>query len=186
MFSDQQSPTDKLNPLAGGDKTGKAKDNIVQITDMMGRKIKIEFGHWWGPYDCETDAQYCKATEKTPERILVAEEYSTMMEQDPALLEPVLAHERVHAVYQSDDPTDEASLQAYVDEEMAAYRAEYNVWQKIKEQYTSPEGRAALDPAGRELVTHYEVKMNRIEEAGWDNYRAQLEQEYRRRMESKR
>lgn len=179
MFNDQQRPTDKLNPLSGGDKDGKAKDNVAKLTEMMEcGETKTDFARLgW-----DTDAQYDKATDT----ILVAEDYRSIMEQEPALLEPVLAHERVHAAYQGDDPTDEASLQAYVDEEMAAYRAEYDAWQEVKVQYMSPEGRAALDPAGRELVTRYEFKMNRIEEAGWEGYRAQLEQEYRGRMESKR
>lgn len=178
MFNDKQRPTDKLNPLSGGDKAGQAKENVAKLTDMMERgETKTDFARLgW-----DTDAQYDRDTNT----ILVAEDYHSVMEQEPALLEPVLAHERVHAAYQGDDPTDEASLQAYVDEEMVAYQAEYEAWQGIKEQYTSPEGRAALDPAGRELVTRYEFKMNRIEEAGWEGYRAQLEQEYRGRMEVK-
>jgi len=179
MFNDQQRLTDKLNPLSSSDKTGKAKDNVAKLTEMMERgETKTDFARLgW-----DTDAQYDKDTNT----ILIAEDYRSVMEQEPDLLEPVLAHERVHAAYQGDDPTDEASLQAYVDEEMTAYRAEYDAWQGIKEQYTSPEGRAALDSAGKELVGRYEFKMNRIEEAGWDNYRTQLEQEYRGRMESKR
>jgi hypothetical protein len=59
MFNDQQRPTDKLNPLSGGDKAGKAKDNVVQLTDMMERgEIKTDFARLgW-----DTDAQYDKGT----------------------------------------------------------------------------------------------------------------------------
>lgn len=179
MFSDQQRPTDKLNPLSGGDQAGRAKDNIAKLTEMMERETtKTDFAC----LNPNVEAQYDKATDT----ILIAEDYRSVMEQEPALLEPLLAHERVHAAYRSDDPADEASLQAYLDEEMAAYRAEYEAWQRIKARYTSPEGLAALNPAGRELVQRYEFKMNPIEEIGWDNYRTQWEQEYRRRMEVKR
>lgn len=178
MSGDFKRPTDQLKPTLGGDNAGKAKDNVAQLTKMMEcENTKTDFARLgW-----DTDAQYDKATDT----ILVADDYRSVMEKEPALLEPVLAHERVHAAYQGDDPADEASLQAYVNEEMAAYRAEYDVWQGIKEQYTSPEDRAALDPAGRELVAHYEFKMEQIEQAGWDGYRTKLEQEYRGRMESK-
>lgn len=179
MFNDQQRPTDKWSPLSGGDQAGRAKDNIAQLTEMMERETtKTDFARLkWN-----VDAQYDKATDT----ILIAEDYRSVMEQEPALLEPLLAHERVHAAYRSDDPVDEASLRAYVDEEMAAYRAEYEAWQRIKTRYTSPEGLAALNPAGRELVHRYEDKMNPIEKAGWDDYRTQWEQEYRRVMEDKK
>jgi len=175
MSSDFQRPTDKLKPTLGGDTVGKAKDNIAQLTEMLEQESpKTEFGR----LGFDTDAHYDKATNT----ITIAEDYRNTMEQEPALLDPLLAHERVHAAYQSDDPVDEASLQAYVDEEMAAYQAEYDAWQRIKPQYTSPEDRAALDPAGKELVGRYEFKMNQIEEAGWESYRTQLEQQYRERM----
>ena len=179
MFNDFKRPTDKLKPTPGTDSVRKAKDNIAQLTDAMEQQgPKTEFAHLgW-----DTDAQY----DKSSNTILVAEDYGSVMEKEPALMEPLLAHERVHAAYQSDDPVDEASLQAYVDEEMAAYQAEYDAWQRVKDQYTSPEGRAALDPAGKELVSRYEFKMDRIEQSGWENYRAQLEQEYRGRIEVKR
>lgn len=172
---DYKHPTDKAASGLDDSVAHKAKDNVAQLTDAMADEgPKTEFAR----LGLNTDAQY----DKSSDAIMVAEEYRGVMEQEPALLEPVLAHERVHAEYQSDPPVDEASLQAYVNEEMAAYRAEYDTWQEIKDHYTSPEGRAALDPAGKELVSRYEFKMNRIEDAGWEGYRAELEQEYRKRM----
>ena len=175
MCNDFKRPTDRLKPTPGDDPIRKAKDNIAQLTDAMEQQNpRIEFGRLgWN-----TDAQYDKSTGT----ITVHEEYRSVMEKEPALMEPVLAHEQVHAAYQSDDPVDEVSLQAYVDEEMAAYQAEYDAWQKVKDRYTSPEGRAALNPAGRELVARYEFKMDRIEQSGWKGYRVQLEREYRGRM----
>lgn len=179
MSGDFKRSTDQLKSTLGEDSSGKAKENVAQLTEMMEHgDTKTDFAR----LNWDTDAQYDKATDT----ILVAEDYRNVMEQESALLEPVLAHERVHAAYQGDDPTDEASLQAYVDEEMAAYRAEYDAWQEVKERYTSPEGRARLDPAGKELVAHYEFKMEQIEQSGWEGYRTKLEQEYRRRMETKR
>jgi hypothetical protein len=177
MFGDRHRPTDKLKPALPKGDADKAKDNVAKLTDMMeSDNTKTEFGR----LGRDTDACYDKATDT----ILLAEDYRGVMEQEPTLLEPLLAHERVHALYKGDDPIDEASLQAYVDEEMIAYRAEYEAWQPIKSQYTSPEGRAALDPAGKGLVWRYESKMERIEAAGWDGYRGQLEQMYRRRMDN--
>ena len=175
MSSDFRSPTDQLKPTPGDDTASKARDNVAQLTEMMEQEgSDVEFASLgW-----DTDAQYDKATNT----IMLAEDYRNTMEQDPALLEPLLAHERVHAAYQSDAPVDEASLQAYVDEEMAAYQAEYDAWQGIKEQYTSSEGRAALDPAGQELVARYEFKMGHIEQAGWVGLRSDLESQYRQRM----
>ena len=175
MSGDFKRSTDQLTSMPGGENAGKGKENIAQLTEMLEQKSpNVEFAN----LGFSTDAQYDQATDT----IMLAEDYRATMEQEPELLEPLVAHERVHAAYQSDAPTDEASLQAYVNEEMAAYQAEYNAWQQVKAQYTSPEGRAALDPAGKELVGRYEFKMNQIEQAGWDGYRAQLEKQYRERM----
>jgi len=175
MSSDFKSPTDQLKPTPGDDTASKARDNVAQLTEMMEQENPgVEFSQ----LSWDTDAQYDKATDT----IMLAEDYRNTMEQEPALMEPLLAHERVHAAYQSDDPVDEASLQTYVDEEIAAYQAEYAAWQGIKGHYTSPEGRATLDPAGRELVARYEFKMSHIEQAGWAGLRSDLESQYRQRM----
>ncbi|MBN2003172.1 MAG: hypothetical protein JXA21_07420 [Anaerolineae bacterium] len=171
MFNDQQRPTDKLNLLSGGDNAGKAKDNVAKLTEMM------EFA----PLGWSTDAQYDKG------KILLDQRYQHIAETEPKLLEPLMAHERVHAKHQSGNPTDEASLKVYVDEELEAYHAQHDTWQAIKDDYElnyrAPEMQRALGEAWPELHAQYTFLENEVEKVGWDGVRENLEWQYRRRME---
>lgn len=175
MFTDRKHPNDQAVSQADGGVFHKAKDNVTKITDAMEQESpEVDYAH----LDWAADAKY----DKKKKTIFIAEEYRDLHEEEPELFEPLLAHERVHAEFQSEEPQSEVSLQAYVDEEIAAYRAEYEAWQDIKDHYTSPEISASLSPAGRELVYRYEAKMEKIERVGWDGYRAELERTYRDRM----
>jgi hypothetical protein len=179
MFHDNKKPNDQTITKFYENSKGKAKDNITQLTrSMEGQETQIAYR----ALDVSTDAKY----DKKADTIFIAKDYQQLHEQEPDLFEPLLEHERVHAEYKSDPPVDERSLQSYIDEEMKAYRAEYDAWQRVKSQYTAPEARRNLCPAGQELVARYEFKMNRIEQSGWSDYRRQLEQEYRQRMEVSR
>ncbi len=148
MSNDQQRPTDKSGLTPKVENVGKAKDNIAQITRALERKApQIK-------YKAMTDGQgkYDKATNT----IIINKENEFLEQQDPVLLEPLLEHERVHAQYKGDDPYDEISLQAYIDEEIEAYQAQVNVWETIKSDYANPGKRAALGDAGKKLIGYYD------------------------------
>lgn len=180
MFNDQQRQDDKQKSAPKGDEaTDKARENVALLNDAMEREIpKVEFAQLgW-----DTDAQYDPKTDT----ITLPEDYRNTMTEEPALLEPLLAHECVHASYQSETPKDEVSLQTYIAEEMVAYQAEYAAWQEVKPRYASSERRSVLSPTERELIARYEFKMNHIDQVGWENYRSELEARYRLRLNEAR
>jgi hypothetical protein len=175
-LKDFKRPNDRSVSKLTADTLRKAKENVAAISRSLEQSdSEVEFANL-GSF---TEAQYDKGKGK----ILISEAYRGVVKEAPKLLHPLVAHERVHAEHKSDDPVDEASLQAYVDEEMAAYRAEYAAWEDVKDEYTNPQKRAQLSPESKELVARYEFKFDRIEQEGWESYRAQIEQEYRQRLE---
>jgi hypothetical protein len=133
----------------------------------------------YAPLDRETDARYDEETDA----ILINENYRDVTE--PALLEPLLAHEMVHSRYRSDEPTDEVSLQEYVDEEMEAYEAQLNSWLQAKgsfdQKYPTPESRQVLGSGLDLLSSHLQLEAS-AKEGGWAGIRQGLEQKYRQRM----
>jgi hypothetical protein len=175
MFSDNKSLSDQSKAQVDESALHKGKENISQLTEALeSEEPQVEYASLgW-----DTDAQF----DKDANVIMVAQEYEELSEQEPALVEPLLAHERVHAEHQGSEPTDEASLQSYMDEELEAYQAEYEAWQAVKDHYTAPEIRSSLDPAGRELVARYESKFEDVERTGWEDFRIKREQVYRKRM----
>lgn len=176
LLRDTKRPGDHPASKLTGDMVSKAKDNVARLTKALEQGgPNVEFAG----VGVGTDARYDKKTDT----IFIAKDYRSVMEQEPKLLEPLLAHERVHAMYKSDSPADEASLQAYVNEELAAYQAEYAVWSDIKGEYTDPQKRAQLSPVCKELIHLYEHKFDRVEQQGWEGWRVQMEQEYRGRLD---
>jgi hypothetical protein len=122
------------------------------------------------------DGKYDKETNT----ILINENYRDIHEQ--ALLDPLIAHEAVHAKYKSEDPHDEISLQAYVAEEIEAYKAQLEAWLQVEEdfyqRYPTPKSREALGMAGGSLL---EAHLN-LKEIKWDEFHKKLEHMYRPRL----
>jgi len=116
-------------------------------------------------------------------KILVNERYRGVGAKE--LLEPLLAHEQVHARYQSAAPHDEASLHEYTDEEMEAYKAQYDAWLKNKndffEHYPTVSSRASLGNGADLLADHLQLEQQ-INELGWDAFRQKKLGEFRARM----
>jgi hypothetical protein len=127
-----------------------------------------------------TNAQY----DKRKNKILINDRYRDVNE--PTLLQPLLAHEEVHAKYKSDAPKDENSLQSYLDEEMEAHTAQLNTWLSLKEdfyrKYPTPKDRESLDTGGQELLEEYLGLEQQINDEGSEGLRKSLEQKYRQRL----
>jgi len=117
---------------------------------------------------------------KTVDAIYISDDFVGVTESQ--LLEPLIAHEGVHALYQSDDPFDEASLQALLDEEMVAHRVQLETWQRVSPTLDV----SHLSPISRELfMAHRQLGERVAKPDGWKALRAELEADRRIIMSTK-
>ena len=147
-----------------------------ELQELTGESPRVQFA----PLDSSTYARYNEG------KIKVNQDLQAVAEREPDMIKPLLAHEAVHARYQSETPHDEESLHRYVQEEVEAYRAELEAWREIKDdfyaRYPTPEARDSLGEAGQNLLAKYNQLEMQVQEQGWDGFREFLMQKYRRRM----
>jgi hypothetical protein len=183
MPIDKSGDSEKLK-LSTTDKDvgGMAESKISAAKDVTLTKDTHHASQWqYGPLDSGTNAQYNKASDT----ITVNERYQGVTE--PALIDPLLAHESVHAQYKSNDPTDEASLQKYTDEELGAHRAQLDSWQQSKAEFdqkypTDNIRQQQLSEEARDLLSDHLQLEQTVQEKGWSGFRQELEGKYRQRM----
>jgi hypothetical protein len=121
----------------------------------------------------DTYSQYNRQTDE----IIITQDFQGA---NALLIEPFIQHERIHKKYKSADPTDEASLNKYVEEELEAYKTQYETWMHNSALYQAPSQRSLPDQMALEALRELELYIK----DSWEKFCQELINKYRERMEN--